>query len=123
MLAVGGHYLDDLNPRCPPTSVAIRMATGFSGGLGDTREELCGALSGGVMVIGALLGRTSLEEDDKPAVTLAARYRERFLETFGYTQCREVREKIVNAPGGLGSCGALVEKAATILLRLLDEEK
>lgn len=121
MLAVSGHYLDDLDPRCPSAAAVTRMATGFSGGLGDTREELCGALSGGVMVIGALLGRASLDEDDEPAVNLAARYRERFLETFGYTKCRELREKIVNVPGGLGSCGALVERAATILLRLLDE--
>jgi len=115
VLAVGGQYLEHLDPQ------AARMATGFSGGLGDTRTELCGALSGGVMVIGAAHGRTSGEEDDQPAITRAARYRERFLETFGHTQCRELREKLVDAPGGPNSCGELVERAAMILMELLED--
>lgn len=104
-----------LSPQC------ARMATAFSGGLGDTREELCGALSGGVMVISGLLGRESLRSSDKPAIELAARYRERFLATFGYTQCKQLREHVVYASEGLGSCGALVERAALVLLEVLDE--
>ena len=123
MLAVGERYVDDLGPQCAWVDAMTRMATGFSGGLGDTREALCGALSGGVMVIGALFGRASLEEDDRPAIDLAARYRERFLETFGYTQCTMLREEVVDAPGGPGSCGELVERAATILMGLIDEVK
>ena len=115
LLAVGGQYLEDLEPQC------ARMATGFCGGLGDTKQELCGALSSGVMVIGALFGRTSLEEDDEPAVRLAQRYRDLFLETFGDTQCCELRDKVVYSPGGLGSCGALVERAAGVLMALLEE--
>jgi C_GCAxxG_C_C family probable redox protein len=112
---VGEHLVDDLQTQ------SLRMATGFSGGLGDTREELCGALSGGVMVIGALHGRTTRDEDDQPAVQLAARYRARFLEAFGYTQCRGLRENVVKRTGGLGTCGSLVERAALILLDLLSE--
>lgn len=121
MLAVGGQYLEDPEPQCPSVSALTRVATGFSGGLGDTREELCGALSGGVLVIGALFGRTKSDEDDRPAIDLAARYRERFLETFGYTECSALREKVVDVPGGLGSCGKLVERAAIVLMDLLDE--
>jgi C_GCAxxG_C_C family probable redox protein len=97
------------------------MATGFSGGIGDTREELCGALSGGVMVIGGLLGRSSADGDDQPAIRAVARYREHFLEQFGYTQCGELREKVVDASCGPGSCAALVEEAAAILMAVLDE--
>ena len=43
MLAVGGHVLGDLEPQC------VRMATGFGGGVGGTHQEMCGALSGGVL--------------------------------------------------------------------------
>ena len=64
LLTVGGHVLGDLQPRC------ARMATGFAGGVGDTQQEMCGALSGGVLIIGGLLGRTSLDEDDAPALAL-----------------------------------------------------
>lgn len=115
MLAVGGHMLDEVGEQ------SVRMATGFSGGLGDTREELCGALSGGVMVIGAMVGRESLEEDDHPALALSRRYRARFLEVFGSTQCARLRETVVGAPGEPDSCGDLVERAARILLGLLSE--
>ncbi len=117
MLAVGGQVLDELGAQ------ALRMATGFCGGLGDTREELCGALSGGVMVVGGLVGRASLEEDDQPAIRLASEYRTRFLKEFGYTQCARLREDVVNVTGGLGSCGALVERAVMILLRQLSQAR
>jgi C_GCAxxG_C_C family probable redox protein len=116
MLAVGGHVLGELEPRY------VRMATGLGGGVGGSREELCGALSGGVLVIGGALGRATLDEDDEPAYALAVRYRERFLAELGFTQCAPLRER-VEAPGGLGSCAELVEHAARMLLELLDESE
>jgi C_GCAxxG_C_C family probable redox protein len=117
LLTVGGHVLDDLEPRC------VRMATGLAGGLGDTQREMCGALSGGVLVIGGLCGRTRLSESDQPAFTLSTRYRQRFVAEFGETQCARLREAVVYAPGGPGSCAALVERAAMMLLELLAERK
>jgi len=113
LLAVGGHILGDLEPQ------AVRMATGFGGGVGGTHQEMCGALSGGVLVIGGLLGRESADEDSDPARDLVARYRERFLEALSDTQCARLRE-LVEAPGGLGSCDRLVEVAAAILLEVLE---
>ena len=114
LLVVGEHVLGGLEPQC------ARMATGFAGGVGDGQQEMCGALSGGVLVIGALLGRTSLSGDDRPALALATRYRERFRAELGATQCAWLRD-MVHAPGGLGSCALLVERAAMILLELLAE--
>jgi C_GCAxxG_C_C family probable redox protein len=115
LLVVGEHVLGDLSSQC------AQMATGFAGGLGDTQQEMCGALSGGVLVIGGLLGRKSLGESDRPALDLATRYRQRFVAEFGDTQCARLRETAVYVPGGPGSCAALVERAATILLELLVE--
>jgi C_GCAxxG_C_C family probable redox protein len=111
---VGEHVLDEF----PDT--AKRMGTGFSGGVGGTHQELCGALSGGVLVSSALLGRTDLQGDDRPAMNLATLYRARFLAEFGDTQCAPLRER-VKAPGGLGSCAILVERATLLLLELLEE--
>jgi uncharacterized membrane protein len=96
VLAVGEEVLGRLHPQ------SVRMA----------------ALSGGVLVIGGLLGRQNLEEDDEPAYSQAARYRERFLAELGDTRCAPLRER-VEAPGGLESCVEIVERAATILLDLL----
>jgi len=115
MLAVGGHVLGNLDPRL------VRMATGFAGGVGESMQEMCGALSAGVMIIGALYGRNSLEEDG-PARQLATRYRERFAAELGATRCRPLYER-VHAPGGPGSCSVVGEWAAQILLGLLAEEQ
>ncbi len=104
-------------PRC------VRMATGLAGGVGDTQQEMCGALSGGVLVIGGLLGRTSLDESDQAALTHTASYRRHFMAEFGDTQCARLREMVVHMPDGLGSCAALVELAATILLELLTQQR
>ena len=115
MLAVGGHVLGDLDPRI------VRMATAFAGGVGGSKQEMCGALSAGVMIIGALHGRNSLEEDDEPAQQLTTRYRERFAAELGTTRCGPLYEQ-VHAPGGAGSCSFVVERAARILLELLAEK-
>jgi C_GCAxxG_C_C family probable redox protein len=116
MLAVGGHVLGNLDPRI------VRMATGFAGGVGESKQEMCGALSAGVMVIGVLHGRNSLEEDDEPAQRLVTHYRERFAAELGTTRCGPLYEE-VHAPGGLGSCSVVVAQAARILLGLLDEQR
>jgi C_GCAxxG_C_C family probable redox protein len=115
LLAVGEHLVPDWQPQY------LRLATGLGGGLGGTHEELCGALSGGVLLIGLLFGRESAGEDDTQAYVLSERYRERFLAALGATQCARLREAI-EAPGGPGTCAPLVEQATGILLEILDED-
>ena len=81
MLAVGEHILGELAPQ------AVRMSTGLAGGVGSSHEEMCGALGGGVLVIGGLLGRENASQDDERALRLVQRYREEFLAAFDETQC------------------------------------
>lgn len=113
LLAVGGHTFDDWDPRY------VQLVSGLAGGVGSSRQEMCGALSGGVIVIGGLLGRQSAEEDDADASALAAEYRNRFLAELGDTQCDRLR-RVIEAPDGPGTCAPLVEQSAAILLELLD---
>ena len=114
MLAVGEHKLDKLEPQ------SIRMATPFGGGVGGTHEELCGALAGGVMVIGALYGRTDSSQDDSQAYELAKRYRKAFLAEFGHTQCAPIREAFAK-PDGSHGCDKVVAIAARALLGVLEQ--
>lgn len=96
-----------------------RISTAFSGGLGGTHDELCGALSGGTMVIGATLGRASSAEDNVRCKALAAEYRQTFQQTFKHTICADLRS---NGWGGAGtSCRELVAQAAGLLLDVLAE--
>jgi len=114
VLAVGPHLVRDWCPIC------ARFSTGFAGGVGGSGHELCGAMAGGVMIIGALLGRVSLQ-DDAPAQSLTRTFRERFREAFGETECRWLRENAVHSEDGLGSCAVLVERTTMILLDVLAE--
>ena len=113
--AVAPHLVPDWNPDC------ARLATPFAGGTGGTQQELCGALSGGMMVIGALLGRVQAGVDDQEAQDLTAAYRRRFREAFGDSQCETLRATVVHGEGGMGSCSVLVARATALLLDLLTE--
>lgn len=79
--AVGEAYSDGFNQDL------IRMATAFGAGLGRTHKEACGALIGGVMVLGLLYGRSEAGADWGRAAELAADLRQRFLEEYGTTAC------------------------------------
>jgi C_GCAxxG_C_C family probable redox protein len=96
------------------------MSTAFGGGVAGTRLEMCGALSGGIMVIGGLHGRTDRNQDDQPAYDLAEQYREAFLAEFGHTQCQPIRERF-QKPDGSHGCDKVVERAAQMLLGLLEQ--
>ncbi|MBN1936559.1 MAG: C_GCAxxG_C_C family protein [Anaerolineae bacterium] len=112
-LAVGEHILDEVHPQ------SKRMATLFGGGVGGCREELCGALSGAILAMSALLGRTDCKINDKPEMALAKGYRERFLAEFGHTICAPLRDQF--NPDGKGSCRLLVEQTTLTLLEFLAE--
>ena len=115
LLAVGPYVTADWCPAC------ARLATPFGGGVGGTRDDICGAVTGGVMAIGSGFGRTAVVDDAK-AYGLAAAFRRRFLEAFGTTRCGTIRETVIEVEGGPGTCAPLVERTVTLLLDVLAEE-
>ena len=112
MLAVGEHLLGEVDDQ------SIRMTTAMSGGVGLTLQELCGALSSGVLLIGALHGRKNSDEDDTQCAQIAALYRQKFLEDFVSTRCETIRSQGFGS-GGKWPCSELVERAAGVLLEIL----
>jgi len=114
--AVGKYFLGELDPQL------VKTASAFSGGIGNTSEELCGCLSGGLMVIGSLYGRLDLQGDDKHVEFYARKYRELFINEFGAIKCAQV--KAINGnPAIPRSCEKIVERSALVLLRFLEPEK
>ena len=116
LLAVGEHYLGEINPG------VLRSSTAFAGGVGETKEELCGALAGGLMVISALYGRTDAQTNDDRCMDLAAAYRERFLERFGHIRCADLKEHWIGKKGQ-ETCAELVADAAGVLVEVLEGEE
>ena len=113
MLAVGEHLWGEVDDR------TRRMTSALGGGVGGSMEELCGALSGGVLLIGGLYGRTDANQDDEECNRLVCVYRERFIQIFGTSRCTDIRDRRYGSEGQW-PCSVLVERAARILLGILD---
>jgi C_GCAxxG_C_C family probable redox protein len=109
LLAVGEHESGHVDEQ------ALRMSNAFAGGVAGSHQEMCGALSAGIMLIGLRYGRVSVSEDDKASLRAAAEIRKRFIERFGATRCDDVR-----IPGK--RCTWVVEDTSRILLDVLDED-
>ena len=71
---------------------AMAMAGGFGGGVGGSHAELCGAVSGGVLVLGLLTPHTdSADKEGKRRIyAVAKEFRSRFDAVFGLTRCGEL---------------------------------
>jgi C_GCAxxG_C_C family probable redox protein len=64
-----------------------KVAAAFGGGVGRTRQEICGALSGGLIALGYLFGRSEPGADWTDVSELAARLKRRFVQEYGTTNC------------------------------------
>lgn len=95
-----------------------RVAIAFGGGVGGNHEELCGAFTGGVMVIGKLFAPERPGGDEDRMRDAIARYRQRFLQEFGAITC----DTLTNTRYGNDfeeSCDDLVRQAVRILLAVI----
>ena len=106
---------------CPDqVEIVCRMATGFGGGLGGSRQEACGALTGGVLAIGLLCGRTTPEQGREAAYQISAAYRERFMAHFGATICQTLRDNF-STTDTRTACRSLTAEAAGLVYNILLE--
>jgi len=97
----------------------MKIGAPFSGGVGGTQEELCGAFTGGLIVIGALYGRTDGIMNDEHCLLLSKAFRNRFLNHFGYLRCKDLRKFWIGKPGQ-PDCAELTGQATQLLLEILD---
>ena len=96
---------------------ALRMATGFSGGVGG-RQHVCGALTGAVMVIGAMKGRTAPDQSKDEAIEMAGEVFDRFQDIFGDICCGEILKK-----EGISCPGQVVPACARVLVEAIQGAK
>jgi C_GCAxxG_C_C family probable redox protein len=69
----------------------VRLATGFGGGMGRA-GDVCGAMSGAVMAVGARFGRVDPDDDvaKERCYEAVTELRERFRDSCGHLQCRDL---------------------------------
>ena len=117
-----------------PLETAAAAAGGLGGGVGGSRAEMCGAVSGAVMVLGLLYPHAEAGDSaaKKRAYGLAKEFRQRFESVFNNTRCGEllaarpgVNEK-TTAASRLelkGHCDIMIVTAVEILEQMLSELK
>ena len=100
-----------------------RLASGFVGGMGSSHEEACGALTGGIMALGYLCGRTNPEDDLTELKEMVIKYRERFIGEFGSTNCGVLLDGFGEQGEDYAKCRDLTARAARILAEIIEEHR
>jgi C_GCAxxG_C_C family probable redox protein len=102
------------------TEQAIVHATAFGGGFGRSFDEACGAISGGLIVIGHLYGRTAPGQDWDTPAGLAQHFRQCFLDEYHTTHCGTLRERFGKEKQS-EKCSRLVKQVTKHLLKILED--
>jgi C_GCAxxG_C_C family probable redox protein len=111
-IAVGEHFFGGVDDRLR------RITTGFAGGVGGTHDEMCGALFGGILIIGAIFGRARPYESDEICYQKSVLYKEQFYKEFKGTRCQEIKDTGYGSQG-TKPCSVVVGKAVKILFKSL----
>ena len=114
-------------------SLGQKIAAPFGAGIGRLGQT-CGAVSGALMVLGLLVGRTDLSsvEQKELSYTLAGEFMAEFSRRRGSTQCRQLLGIDLSLPQGVERaraegvfdtlCPELVREAGKILLEIFQKQ-
>jgi len=109
---------------------AVRIASGFGGGMGRT-QETCGAATGAYMVIGFLRSKYNNKQEisNKESTELVQKFSNRFAEIHGTTNCKTLiefdlnseneRQKAIKADVFNKKCTLFIKSAVEILEDIL----
>ena len=100
---------------------------GFGGGMGE--RSICGAVTGGLAVLGILMNEKGLEKDDKSDIF--RKFKDTFNNKFKTLNCGEILSDFILPDGSVDkenperrlTCTSAVELAASIVKEVLDESK
>jgi C_GCAxxG_C_C family probable redox protein len=98
-----------------------KAASGFCGGIGACKQEVCGALSGGIIALGSIYGRQVGSVDNSKLVSLSSKFRQIFNAEFGATVCQNVIANLENLEG-LENCKDLTAKTSWLLYNLIENQ-
>ncbi len=95
-----------------------KVASGFGGGIGKCKEDTCGAVTGGIIALGYLYGRTEPGTDFRNAWELSAEFRKQFIDKFGTANCGRLLEQFGEQENMI-KCKNMTAEAAGILSALI----
>jgi C_GCAxxG_C_C family probable redox protein len=108
---------------------ALKLASPFGGGVAR-QGDVCGAVTGALLVLGLERGSATVKEKDE-TYRIAEDLLKRFQERHGAILCRDLIGHDLSTPGGLQSareqkvfttiCPILVEDAAKLVAEFVDD--
>jgi len=101
-------------------SEMLKLATPFGGGIA-TCEDTCGALIGGMMVIGMKYGRENFDGDKRFTYGIAKRFYEWFKNEFGSTNCFQLNHGEYNTVQHRERCCGYIRKSLEFIDKLFEE--
>ena len=113
--------------------VAYKISSGFGAGIGR-RQEVCGAVSGGIMLVGLKYGKVKADDKESHEKTYveARKLCDEFCKTNGSINCKELLGCDINTPEEMQyanrnnlfktKCTKCVEDAAKIVSKMLFED-
>jgi C_GCAxxG_C_C family probable redox protein len=112
-------YREFLAPEMDPSMV--KLMTGFGGGLGHA-GCMCGALTGSVVALNMLKGRTTNQESRDEAYRLAKDFAEKFTEQYGATCCRVLNPYPFGTQEQKTNCLKIIGNTSRMLMEFIGEK-
>lgn len=100
------------------SDISCNAASGFCGGIGGCKQDVCGALSGGIVALGFIYGRQKGEINISKLVSISAEFRQSFITKYKTTVCMDVIKNLENMTEYNG-CRDLTAKTTWILYNLI----
>jgi C_GCAxxG_C_C family probable redox protein len=106
-----------------------KIATGFCSGMGRTGGQ-CGALSGGILSIGLITGRSTPKDSVDQTYLKVRRLMEMFADRFEHTTCSDLLKVDLNSEEGqiefyendlIENCFTYTEEATRMVMTLLED--
>jgi C_GCAxxG_C_C family probable redox protein len=99
-----------------------KVASAFGGGVGRTKQELCGALAGGFISLGYLHGRSENTDNWDELANMTAELMQKFELEHGTTRCAALLE-IFGPQENMMRCKQLTGEVAGMLSEILEAHR
>ncbi|NMC46473.1 MAG: C_GCAxxG_C_C family protein [Chloroflexi bacterium] len=109
-----------LLPEQALTPTILRMTATLHGGMAESMSSHCGGLTVGLLLIGALYGRTEVKGDARYDAAIARGFWQRFLDEFGTSNCTTLKDQPATDPA-ISRCTYIMVRSAQLLLQYLHE--
>jgi len=108
--------LEVLHGTADPT--IMKVSTSFMGGISGTEQQICGAASGALIVLGSLFGRSESNINDDLLTKIGQEFLKNFTNNCGVNSliCHELRER-----RKVPSCSPYVQCAVVETLKLVQK--